>query len=60
MTEQPASLTDEIQTALKIHDEKKEIYLTLRERFAGLRKREEKHRKTADAAEQQAITDGAT
>ncbi|WP_219272929.1 hypothetical protein [Pseudomonas sp. Xaverov 83] len=60
MTEQPVSMPDEIQKALKIHEEKKEIYLALRERFSELRKREEKHRKTADAAEQQAIKDGAT
>ncbi|WP_340053344.1 hypothetical protein [Pseudomonas sp. JAI120] len=46
-------------TVLEIHDEK-ETHLSVRERFAGLRKREEKYRKTADAAEQQAITDGAT
>lgn len=46
-------------TVLQIHDEK-ETHLSLRERFSELRKREEKHRKTADAAEQQAITDAAT
>jgi len=32
----------------------------VRERFEGLRAREEKHRKTAGAAEQQAMLDGAT
>ena len=60
MNEHHLSLPDEIQTALKIHDEYKQTYLSIRERFEGLRAREEKHRKTAGAAEQQAMLDGAT
>ncbi|WP_339427371.1 hypothetical protein [Pseudomonas sp. RA_105y_Pfl1_P41] len=60
MNEHHLSLPDEIQTALKIHDENKQTYLSVRERFEGLRAREEKHRKTAGAAEQQAMLDGAT
>lgn len=60
MNEHHLSLPDEIQTALKIHDEYKQTYLSIRERFEGLRAREEKHRKTSGAAEQQAMLDGAT
>ncbi|MBD8091477.1 hypothetical protein IFT48_15885 [Pseudomonas fluorescens] len=60
MNEHHLSLPDKIQAALKIHDENKKAYLSIRERFAGLRAREEKHRKTASAAEQQAMLDGST
>ena len=60
MNEHHQSLPDEIQTALKIHDANKQAYLSIRERLENLRAREEKHRKTASAAEQQAVLDGAT
>lgn len=60
MNEHYLTLPDVIQTALIAHDEDKAIYLALGERLDALRKREEKHRKTADAAEQQAMDNGAT